>query len=146
MRPTRDLDPASSARPCILVMDDARELLDLLREFLEEEGYRIAISPVLLPVKRVKEVAPDLILLDVVFGGREAGLRFLTPAKRDRELRRVPIILCTTAVERVRRLEAELANQQVLILQKPFDLGRLLAVIESCSKGRAPAGASRLVC
>ena len=130
MRPARDLDPASSARPCILVMDDARELLDLLRDFLEEEGYRVAISPVLLPLRRVKEVAPDLILLDVMFGGREAGLRFLTLAGRDRDLRRVPIILFTAAPERVRHMEGPLAAQDVRVLLKPFDLDDLLAAIE----------------
>ncbi len=62
-----------SMLPHVLVMNDTQEILDLLRELLEEEGYRVSTSLYVLDLTKIKTLAPDVIVLDVMFEGHDQG-------------------------------------------------------------------------
>ena len=129
----------ADGRAHILVMNDVQEIIDLLQELLEEEGYRVATSLFVLDLDRIKAVAPDLIVLDVLFEGDDKGWQFLKLSRLDRELCRVPIVLCTAAVQTVQEMADHLAVQNIGVVLKPFDLDRLLREIEArLSDGAGP--------
>jgi CheY-like chemotaxis protein len=63
------------------------------------------------------------------------GWHFLTLVRLDRQLCRVPLVLCTAAVTTVEPMRANLAAQQVRIVYKPFDIETLLAEIDAAALG-----------
>src|SRR5204863_8135130 len=90
-------------QPHVLALNDAQELLDLMRELRESEGYRVTTSLVHLPLEQIREIAPDVIVFDLLAGDNQAqGWHFLTAVRLDPALARIPLVLCTAAVEVVR--------------------------------------------
>ena len=125
-------------QPHILVINDTQEIIDLMRELLEEEGYRVSTSLEILNLDKVKAVAPDLILQDLLFeGNQEKGWKMLHLMRLDPALTRIPIELCTAAVQTVRDegMAAQLEQLRVRVVLKPFDLELLLnAVTEALAQ------------
>jgi CheY-like chemotaxis protein len=111
----------------ILVINDTQEILDLFREILEEEGYRVSLfSYAFRDLDEIKQGSPDLIILDFIIGGEDYGWQLLQKLKLDRATATIPIIVCTAAVRLVRELEGHLKEKGVGIVLKPFDIDDLL--------------------
>jgi two-component system response regulator VicR len=124
---------ADGRQPHILVINDTQEILDLMQELLEDEGYRVTTSLALLDIDKVKKIAPDVIVQDLLFEGtQELGWKFLTLARLDPQLARVPLVLCTAAVRTVTNPEmAEQLNQKgIRVVLKPFTIEDLLATLD----------------
>ena len=123
---------ADGRQPHILIIDDTQELLDLMQELLEDEGYRVTTSLALLDIAKVKALAPDVMVQDILFEGtQELGWKFLTLVRLDPELARIPLILCTAAVRTVNDPEmAEQLNRQgIRVVLKPFTIDDLLTAL-----------------
>ena len=123
---------ADGRQPHILVINDTQEILDLMQELLEEEGYRVTTSLALLDLDKVKTLAPDIIVQDLLFEDtQELGWKFLTLVRLDPQLARVPLILCTAAVRTIN--DPEMAEQLdrlgIHVVLKPFTIEDLLATL-----------------
>ena len=132
MKPSETVS-GNGRQPHILVVDDTQEILDLLQELLEEEGYRVTTSMAVLDLDKVKTLAPDLIIQDILFEQtQELGWKFLTLVRLDPDLRAIPLILCTAAVQVVRDevMAEKLRQLGVRVVLKPFQIAELLAAIE----------------
>ena len=118
----------------ILVINDTPEILDLFQDLLGDAGYRVTTENFAVPYDRklvqVKEVRPDLIILDFIIGGEALGWQFLQLLRMDRETRDIPVIVCTAAVQQVTELQNHLAEQGVAVVLKPFDIDALLREVE----------------
>jgi DNA-binding response OmpR family regulator len=111
----------------ILVINDTQEILELFRMILEGEGHDVILSG--FPVQRitdVKEIEPDLIILDLVFDDQKSGWQMLQMLKMDRKTAVIPIIVCTAAIDIVRQQEGYLVSQGIHVVFKPFDIDHLL--------------------
>ena len=131
---------ADGRQPHILIINDTQEILDLMAELLEDEGYRVTTSLALLDISKVKTLAPAIIVQDLLFEGlQETGWKFLTLVRLDPELARIPIILCTAAVRTVK--DPEMAEQldrlAVRIVLKPFLIEDLLSAIAGALTAQA---------
>ncbi len=110
----------------ILIVDDHREITDMVAEALLDEGYSVRVAhDGLAALREIDRRRPDLILLDVampLMSGEQVLARL-----RDSAYARLPVILMTAdrAPERLRALGAD------QLLRKPFDLGRLLQLVDS---------------
>ena len=114
----------------ILAGDDSPVILDLFREILEGEGYRVSLSTEALDLDRVKRAEPDLVILDHMLSeGEGSGWQLLQQLRRDPETAELPIVVCTGAVHRVRENEALLRDLGIGGVFKPFDIDRLLDVV-----------------
>jgi CheY-like chemotaxis protein len=123
---------ADGRQPHVLIVNDTQEILDLMAELLEEEGYRVATSLALLDISKAKALAPDIIVPDLLFEGtQELGWKFLTLVRLDPVLARIPLILCTAAVRTIN--DPEMAEQLdrlgVRVVLKPFLIEDLLGAI-----------------
>jgi CheY-like chemotaxis protein len=123
---------ANGRQPHILVINDTQEILDLIQVLLEDEGYRVTTSLALLNMDKVKSLAPDIIVQDLLFeGSQETGWKFLTLVRLDPQLARIPLVLCTAAMQTVH--DPEMAEQLdrlgVRVVLKPFDIEELLAAL-----------------
>jgi DNA-binding response OmpR family regulator len=123
--------PAGS-RGRILVVNDTPEILELLRDILEDEGFEVVLySYAGRDLADVKRVRPDLIVLDFIIGGEDYGWQLLQKLKLDRETERIPIVVCTAAVNLVRELEGHLRAKSVSVVLKPFDIDDLVGQVEA---------------
>ena len=123
---------ADGRQPHILIINDTQEILDLMQELLEEEGYRVTISLALLDIGKVKALAPDIIIQDLLFEGtQETGWKFLTLARLDPDLARIPLVLCTAATRTVNdpEMAEQLDRQGIRVVLKPFTIDDLLTTL-----------------
>jgi CheY-like chemotaxis protein len=118
-------------RKRILIVNDTQEILELFQDLLGAMGHDVALmSYAPHELDRVREVDPDLVIIDFIVGGREfTGWQLLQKLRMDRELQSVPVIICTAAVREVREQEGYLTEQNVLVLLKPFTLDQLEGVV-----------------
>ncbi len=114
----------------ILIVNDSQEILDVLRDLLEEEGYDVVVySYAIRDLDEVKRINPDLIILDFIINEETAGWQMLQKLKLDRETATIPVIVCTAAAGLVRELEGHLKAKGVSVVLKPFDIDDLLTEI-----------------
>ena len=125
-------------RPHILVLDGAQEILDLFRDLLEEEGYRVSLSLTAeAGVDLVKNLMPDLIVLDLVLGHGEMGRELLWQLRQDPVTARVLVLVCTAAIHLLEQDQERLIEENVAIIRKPFNIDELLSAIAGCLALRA---------
>jgi two-component system alkaline phosphatase synthesis response regulator PhoP len=126
----------------ILVINDAKEILDVFKVLLEEEGYRVSLDNFSTMdlgklMTATKALAPDLVVLDFIVGGEPIGWQLLELLKLDPATARIPLVLCTAAVQRAEELSSHLRTMGVEVVLKPFDLDQILAAI---ARALLPAG------
>ena len=122
----RSNDGATRGRR-VLVVNDTQEILELFQDILEAMGFDVVLmSYAPRELDRVREVAPDLIVLDFLMGEREMlGWQLLQKLKMDRQLDSIPIVVCTAAVRAVSEQQGYLTEQGVLVVLKPFNVDQL---------------------
>lgn len=87
------------AREEILVVEDEEDILELLNYNLSKEGYSVRLANCGEDaLEKIKEKAPDLILLDLMLPGID-GLEVCRQLKRDPQLQRIPVIMLTAKTE-----------------------------------------------
>ena len=115
--------------PHIAIVDDHRDIRDLVGKYLQQQGYRVSTAENGAALRRLFErSAPDLVVLDIMMPG-EDGLTLC------RELRAgsgggVPIIFLTALADETDRvIGLELGADDYLV--KPFSSRELLARIKA---------------
>jgi two-component system OmpR family response regulator len=113
--------------PHILIIDDHREIRDLLARFLRKHSMRVSVaSDAGEARKHLKTSAIDLIVLDIMMPG-EDGLTF---ARHVRSSADTPFILLTALAEETDRIVGlELGADDYVT--KPFNPRELLARIKA---------------
>jgi CheY-like chemotaxis protein len=115
------------ARPRALVVNDTQEILELFEAILDGIGFDcVLMSYAPRELDRIREVEPDLIVLDFLMGSREMlGWQLLQKLKMDRALAKIPIVVCTAALNAVEEQQGYLTEQGVVIVLKPFGVDQL---------------------
>ena len=111
----------------VVIVDDEREICDLVENYLSAEGYRVSAANDATELRRIMaQSAPGLVILDLMLPGEDG----LTLARSLREESGVGIIMLTgrsDAVDRIIGLEMGADDY----LPKPFHLRELLARVKS---------------
>lgn len=131
-------------QPRLLLVDDDIDLLAMMREYLEPEGFRVDVAHDGAAFWEAGPQAADLVALDVMLP-RKSGFELLKQFRRDCS---VPVILLTARdndVDRVVGLEIG-ADDYV---SKPFNprelVARIRAVLRRSAAPAAPAEGLRRV-
>jgi two-component system phosphate regulon response regulator OmpR len=105
----------------ILVVDDDRRIRTLLARYLAAEGYLVSAAANAEEASaRLRDLAFDLIVLDVMMPG-ESGTKFAARLREGPEpLRSAPILMLTALTETANRVEGLEAGVDDY-LAKPFD-------------------------
>ncbi len=130
----------------ILLVDDDRDLTDSLTQVLRYQGYEVAVAHSAEEgLKKLLEVKPDLVILDVMMETDTAGfeavyrIRSQRSDSRFKEFKDIPIIILT-AIDQVTNSRFSLDQEESFLpgynefLTKPVDIDELLQKIESCLK------------
>jgi two-component system, OmpR family, response regulator len=115
--------------PHIAVVDDHREIRELVGKYLQQQGYRVSTAENGTALRRlVERGAPDLVVLDIMMPG-EDGLT-LCRELRARTGPAIPIIFLTARTDETDRvIGLELGADDYLV--KPFSSRELLARIKA---------------
>lgn len=116
-----------SAMDHILIVDDDRDIRELLSEYLQKQGYRVSVAADGRAMRAVMTRAtPDLIVLDLMLPGDDG----LTLCREVRAHCDIPIIMLTARSEEVDRIVGlEMGADDYLA--KPFSPRELVARIKS---------------
>ena len=128
----------------ILVINDSPDILNLFTELLTDEGYRVTTDTFTVEMSilydHINKVQPDLIILDMIIGREDLGWQLTQMLKMSPKTSEIPLILCTGAVRQVEELATHLNNLAIGVVLKPFELDRLLEVIDrTWAKATNPA-------
>ena len=129
--------PSSSSPPAlngrhqhILAINNDPAILALFRDLLEEAGYRVSLQNYVdRDLTQIKALSPDLIVLDYMWATEDASWSLLQMLRMDPVTARIPIILCTGAVQEVKALEEHLLSMGVTVVLKPFNIDQLVDAI-----------------
>ena len=125
----------------ILIVEDDRNIADLLRLYLEREGYEVSIAPDgLKGLEKFRQEQPALVLLDVMLPGMDGwGV-----CRSIRSESKTPIIMLTAKSETEDKV-AGLKQGADDYITKPFEMKEVLARIEAVLRrsGVEPERASR---
>src|SRR6185312_4404241 len=102
----------------VLIIENDRDIRDLVALILEEEGFETFSSPEPEHLDAILEFKPHLILIDEFVNNRP-GHRFCLKIKHAEKLKNIPVIILSTAnnIELIVK-ECE-ANDYI---KKPFDV------------------------
>jgi len=111
----------------ILLVDDDKDILDLLKYNLEREGYEVASEKNSLhAVEKAYEFHPDLIILDIMMP-KITGFDILQRLQEKPETQQIPVIICSI----IDREEAALEAGAAAYIKKPVTREKLRQTIES---------------
>jgi DNA-binding response OmpR family regulator len=115
----------------IAIIEDDESICFFLREAFTVEGY----EPILIDgpqdlLAQLSAAMPDLVLLDFVLGAWGDRLALATGIRSDPRFVRLPLVVMSAAPDVLRRYEDALTGLGCHLIEKPFDLGDLLALIE----------------
>jgi DNA-binding response OmpR family regulator len=112
------------------VLNDSEQILSLFEDLLTDADYRVVTGMKLYEsVDDLLDVNPDLLLLDFLWSGDHSGWAFLHAVRRDSRTARLPVVVCTTGREQVAAIEDQLAELNIVVVYKPFEIDDLLDVI-----------------
>ena len=126
----------------VLLIEDDRLIQTLLRDLLEEEGYRVLVADATLDPVDVSQLRPNLILLDLWFGGAAWGLDWLRELRATPGARCIPVIVCTADARLVQQEAEQLRALTTGVILKPFDIDD---VVTRVAAGLSPRVAGGLV-
>jgi CheY-like chemotaxis protein len=119
----------------VIVIDDDLKILELVKDFLESHGYHVIPATTGEQALAKAEISkPDALVLDVMMPGMD-GYQTCRQLKQDARLSGVPVIMFTAGNDPKFQQQAFAAGAD-FCLSKPFDLDRLLNVVNMAAAKR----------
>jgi len=126
----------------VLVVDDEKDILELVHYHLEKEGFQCLAAPDgVTALRLIREQRPDLLVLDLMLPGLD-GLEVCRQLRRDTVTARLPVIMLTAKAEEVDRVVGlEVGADDYVV--KPFSPRELVARVKAVLRRiQEPSGPS----
>ena len=105
----------------ILIIEDEKIMVNLLEKKLTKEGYDVSIAwNGLEGMEKIKEVDPDLILLDIVMPKMD-GFEVLERVAKDEEMKKIPIVIISNSGQPVDLERAKKLGVKDWLVKTEFD-------------------------
>jgi DNA-binding response OmpR family regulator len=113
----------------ILIIEDEKDLADLVSKNLTLEGYEpdIALDGE-EGLKKIIETKPDLVLLDLMLPKMD-GIEVLEKMKQNQDVKQISVIIMSSRFQQADR-DTTIGLGAVDYLEKPYDRYRLLRKIK----------------
>ncbi len=123
----------------ILLADDSVTAQNMGRRILTDAGYEvITVNNGSAAMKKVAEIKPDLIILDVYMPGY-GGLEICQRIRETPELARIPVLLTVGKLEPFRADDAKRVRADAFLI-KPFEASELLTALTKLEDKIVPSG------
>lgn len=116
----------------IVVIEDDYDISMLIRDVLRESDYDVIsyVRPNADILQHLHAYRPDLILLDARLNCSVSGWDIIEALKEDESTASIPIILVSGALAEIQQHHDLLHRYHVPVLEKPFDISDLHALVE----------------
>lgn len=132
-----DQQPTRGDQKLIIVVEDNRDINDLLSLILEEEGYRvISVTDGREVLTAARENHPDLITLDLALPGKD-GWALARELQEDPTTENIPILVISAYT---RDLDAPLRRKVARVISKPFYITQVINEVEAILQRRSDDG------
>ena len=111
----------------ILVIDDDKPMLEMVKSILDNEGYVVeTVSNWTIVFDKIRQYKPDLIILDIFISGSD-GRVICKELKKSKTTTNIPVILFSAT----NRLEAYTKDSNAQgYLKKPFETMELVNIVK----------------
>lgn len=111
----------------ILVIDDDKPILELVKSILDNEGHVVeTVSNWTVVFDKIRQYKPDLIILDIFISGSD-GRVICKELKKSKTTTNIPVILFSAT----NRLEAYTKDSNAqAYLKKPFEATELINIVK----------------
>ena len=125
---------ALDGQPLIVVVEDNRDINDLLSLILEEEGYRVvSVTDGREALEAAREHKPDLITLDLALPGKD-GWALARELQEDPTTENIPILVISAYT---REMDAPLRRQVSRVISKPFYITQVINEVDAILRRRS---------
>lgn len=117
-------------RKNILIVEDEKDIIEVLRYYLEKENYRVHVAQDgFNALELASKIIPNLILLDLMLP-RLDGIETCRRLKADERLRDIPVIMVTAKAEEADKIKGlEIGADDYVT--KPFSAKELVARVKA---------------
>lgn len=111
----------------VVLVQDNKDILDIMDQVLEEEGFDVTASLTTEPIEKIEEIDPDVVVVDEHIKGRKKGSEVIKELKSDPQTEDVSAVLTSTSNNLAQEAEDCKADDYI---EKPFDLDHMVDVVK----------------
>ncbi|MDD3626047.1 MAG: response regulator [bacterium] len=136
-----DFNVGTSKSKTILVIDDEKDIIDVLRLYLEEKNFNIIASETgYQGIEFARVYKPDLIILDILLPDID-GYKVLDVLSNDEQTKDIPVIILSILKDVMKGKNYEIVDY----IAKPFDRSLMLDAIKKVFAGKPQKSKYHLV-
>lgn len=114
----------------ILLIEDEEIMIDLLQKKLTQQGYDLSVArDGLEGLKLIKEVSPDLVLLDIIMP-KMGGFEVMEKIRESKEIKKPPVIIISNSGQPVEIDRARELGAKDWLVKTEFDPQEVIEKIE----------------
>lgn len=114
----------------ILIVEDEKIILDLLKKKLSQEGYEVSTAENGKDgLEMMRKSKPDLILLDIVMP-KMSGFEVMEEMQKDNWLKGIPVIIISNSGQPVEIDKAQALGAKDWLIKAEFDPQEVIEKIE----------------
>jgi len=118
----------------ILLVEDEKIIVDVLEKKLVKEGYEVVVAQDGEEgLRKMKEVKPDLVLLDIVMP-KKGGFEVMEEMKKDKELKETPVIVISNSGQPVELDRAQRLGAKDWLIKTEFDPNEVIEKVKKYIK------------
>jgi len=111
----------------ITIINDDAVYMELMKDLLEEEGFRATIwNRKENAYHVIKRERPSLVIIDIRLQSPDEGWKILEQVRLDPMSTNIPVIICSADTQVLRWKRRQLRQMNCEVLEKPFRLEELL--------------------
>jgi Response regulator containing CheY-like receiver, AAA-type ATPase, and DNA-binding domains len=114
----------------IVLIQDNKDILEVMEEILEDEGFKVVPSLTTAPIDNIEEIDPDLVIVDDNIKGNKKGSKVIKELKEDPQTEDLSAVLTSTSNDLPQKAIECKADDYI---EKPFDIDHMVEVVKENS-------------